>query len=69
MGETISVRDHAKPCEHGSLWAHWVKAAEAKWWQPPECLGGREMLLEQAREGLWAEVETKGEVSGRAVPG
>ena len=43
--DTINVRDHGQPCEHGSLWPHWINTANAKWWQEPECLGGREMLL------------------------
>ena len=55
--DTISVRDHGRPCEHGSLWPHWINAANAKWWQEPECLGGKEMLLRQVEDGVWEEVE------------
>jgi hypothetical protein len=54
--ETISVRDHDRPCEHGSLWAHWTNTAKARWWQEPECLGGRAMILRKVDEGVWMEV-------------
>jgi hypothetical protein len=39
------------------LWPHWEKASEAKWWQEPECLGGKEMILRSAGDGLWQEVD------------
>ena len=58
MSETISVRDHSRPCEHGSLWHHWEEIKNAKWWQEPECLGGREMILRRVDNGLWEEVTT-----------
>ena len=61
MSDTISVRDHSHPCQHGSLWPHWITVKDAKWWQQPECLGGREMILRRLREGVWAEVERDGE--------
>ena len=54
---SITVRDHGQPCEHGSLWPHWTNAAKAKWWQEPECLGGKEMILDRVRDGVWREVE------------
>lgn len=57
MSETITVRDHNQPCEHGSLWSHWVNAANAKWWQEPECLGGRMMTLQKTSDGTWQEIE------------
>lgn len=63
MSATISVRDHSQPCEHGSLWPHWLDAAEAKWWQEPECLGGRKMNLRSAGDGVWVEVEDEFEGS------
>ena len=56
MDELITVHDHSRPCEHGSLWPHWLKAADAKWWQTPECLGGRELILRCVGDGLWEEV-------------
>jgi hypothetical protein len=56
MDELITVRDHSRPCEHGSLWPHWLEAADAKWWQEPECLGGRELILRRVGNGLWEEV-------------
>lgn len=58
--DTIIVRDHGLPCEHGSLWPHWINASNAKWWQEPECLGGREMVLRRLDEGVWAEVHGDG---------
>lgn len=58
--DTINVRDHGEPCEHGSLWPHWINSANAKWWQEPECLGGREMILRQIDEGMWAEIYPDG---------
>jgi hypothetical protein len=57
MGDTISVRDHRRPCEHGSLWSHAVNPTKAKWWQEPECLGGREMILRSLGDGVWTEVD------------
>jgi hypothetical protein len=59
MSDTISVRDHSQPCEHGSLWPHWEHPAQAKWWQEPECLGGREMILRSLGAGMWAEDEAQ----------
>ena len=56
MGETISVRDHSRPCEHGSLWHHWTEIKNAKWWQEPECLGGWKMILRRVDNGLWEEI-------------
>ena len=56
-GNTIRVRDHSRPCEHGSLWHHWEKVSDARWWQEPECLGGKELVLRSAGEGWWREVE------------
>jgi len=58
--ETVSVRNHQRPCEHGSLWPHWLEAANAKWWQEPECLGGREMILRRLDDHTWAEIESPG---------
>jgi len=57
MGETISVRDHSEPCEHGSLWHHWTEIKNAKWWQEPECLGGRELILRRLDNGTWMEID------------
>jgi hypothetical protein len=57
MSESIRVRDHNQPCEHGSLWPHWINVAQARWWQEPECLGGREMILRPLPDGMWMEVE------------
>jgi hypothetical protein len=64
MDDTIRVRDHGRPCEHGSLWPHWIHAAEARWWKEPECPGGREMILRRVDDGLWREVA--GDDVGRA---
>lgn len=63
VSETITVRDHNKPCEHGSLWSHWVNAANAKWWQEPECLGGRKMTLQKTSDGTWREIKGADEPS------
>ena len=52
----MSVRDHSRPCEYGSLWPHWTEVAKAKWWQEPECLGGREIVLQQRPDGAWIEI-------------
>ena len=60
MSDTISVRDHSQPCEHGSLWHHWFVPSEAKWWQEPDCLGGREMILRRLDDETWVEVEQDG---------
>jgi hypothetical protein len=59
MAHTISVRDHAVACEHGYLWSHWITVTNAKWWQEPECLGGREMILLDLGGGMWRELPTK----------
>ncbi len=56
MDDVTTVRDHSKPCEHGSLWPHWIESTEARWWREPECLGGREMTLERVEDRLWREV-------------
>ena len=61
MGDTISVRDHSRPCEHGSLWPHWINAAHARWWKEPECLGGREMTLRRLDDAVWIEVDERDE--------
>lgn len=60
MEETISVRDHSRPCEHGSLWPHWLDSAKARWWREPECPGGREMTLRRLDDRTWEEVEPEG---------
>jgi hypothetical protein len=60
MTDIIKVRDHSRRCEHGSLWPHWFNAAKARWWQEPDCLGGREMTLRRVDDGVWAEVEEDG---------
>jgi hypothetical protein len=57
MSDIIRVRDHSRPCEHGSLWPHWAEVRTAKWWQEPDCLGGREMVLRRLGEGVWEEVD------------
>jgi hypothetical protein len=57
MSDIIRVRDHSRPCEHGSLWPHWAEVRKAKWWQEPDCLGGREMVLRRLGEGVWEEVD------------
>ena len=56
MDETISVRDHARTCEHGSFWPHRTEVKSAKWWQEPESLGGKEMILRQLGRSVWVEV-------------
>jgi hypothetical protein len=68
MSDTISVRDHTRPCEHGSLWPHWINAAEARWWKEPECLGGREMTLRNVGDGVWEELGVDGSEE-RSAPG
>ena len=60
MDDTIRVRDHSRPCEHGSLWSHWIEAPNAKWWQEPDCLGGRAMTLRRLDDGLWQEIDDDG---------
>lgn len=67
MADTISVRDHSKACEHGSLWTHWI-GAKPKWWQAPDCLGGKEMILRRAGDGAWIEVEDGEPAAGGTVP-
>jgi hypothetical protein len=58
MSGTIRVRDHSRPCEHGSLWPHWIGSpTKAKWWQGPDCPGGREMILRRVGDGVWREAE------------
>jgi len=57
MSDTITVRDHSQPCEHGSLWHHWFTATKRKWWQEPDCLGGKEMTLRGVGDGVWMEVD------------
>ncbi len=57
MSETISVRDHSQPCEHGSLFHHWISLKTARWWKEPECLGGKEMTLRRLPDGNWVEVD------------
>lgn len=63
-GDTVRVRDHARPCEHGRLWPHWITTKNAKWWQEPECLGGMEMILRRRPEGLWEEIPAEGTEQG-----
>lgn len=55
MNDTITVRDHSRPCEHGSLWSHW-DGRKGKWWQGPDCLGGTEIILQRREDGSWIEV-------------
>ncbi len=57
MSEPITVRDHSLPCEHGSLWPHWTEVSKAKWWQEPECLGGKRMVLQKVEDGVWQELD------------
>lgn len=64
MSDTINVRDHSQPCEHGSLWPHWINASKVRWWQEPDCLGGREMTLQRLHDGAWMEVEEDGGGNG-----
>ncbi len=56
MIETISVRDHSQPCEHGLLWPHWIDGKKARWWRAPECPGGREMVLRHVEKDLWTSL-------------
>lgn len=53
----IRLRDHSRPCEHGSMWAHFEEAGKGRWWKEPDCPGGRQMLLESAGDGLWRETD------------
>ncbi len=54
--ETITVHDHERTCEHGSLWPHWIEASNAKWWQKPECLGGHRMTLRHVSGDMWQDI-------------
>lgn len=63
MSDTITVHDHSEPCEHGSLWPHWLNAAKARWWHEPDCLGGKAMTLQHCGDGLWSEVEEQADSS------
>jgi hypothetical protein len=56
VDETIGVRDHGRPCEHGSRWPHWIESGKARWWREPECPGGREMILRRLDDRTWMEV-------------
>jgi len=56
MTSELRLRDHTRPCEHGSLWAHFLETRKGRWWKEPECPGGREIVLERAGEGIWREV-------------
>lgn len=56
MGERIVLRDHSQPCEHGSLWSHWINVRGARWWHEPEWVGGREIVLERLGNREWREV-------------
>ncbi|MCB2222647.1 MAG: hypothetical protein KQH83_00620 [Actinobacteria bacterium] len=59
-GEIVRVRDHTRPCEHGSLWQHWFEVSTARWWQEPDCPGGREMVLRRRPDGAWEEIDDGG---------
>lgn len=54
--EIITVHDHNRMCEHGSLWPHWITVANAKWWQEPECLGGHRIVLRRVDGDLWQDI-------------
>ncbi len=56
MSDTISLRDHTEPCEHGSLWSHFLNVAKSKWWHEPDCVGGRELIFQLQADGVWKEV-------------
>ena len=58
----IPVHDHSRPCEHGSLWPHWISVRDAKWWQEPECLGGVAMTLRRVGLSEWEQID--GEAAG-----
>ena len=53
----MTVHDHSQPCEHGSLWPHWIVVSEARWWQEPDCLGGKQLTLRRIDERTWEEVD------------
>jgi hypothetical protein len=57
MDDTIIVQDHTKLCEHGALWPHWSEVRKGKWWQNPDCPGGRTMVLQRQPDGSWREIE------------
>ena len=57
MEDTIRVRDHSQPCVHGRLWSHWINTTKARWWQEPDCLGGKEMILRRVEDGSLIEIE------------
>jgi hypothetical protein len=61
MDDIIRLRDHERPCEHGSLWPHAHTAAKSKWWQGPDCPGGREMVFQRVGDGVWSEIEDPGD--------
>ena len=67
MSDTISVRDHSQPCEHGSLWPHWFSARQAKWWQTPDCLGGHEMTLRRIYDDIPGEVFVQADLALRRL--
>lgn len=69
MRERITVRDHSQTCEHGSLWSHWVTSSKAKWWNEPECLGGRAISLEKVGSRLWKEVDAEPDDPETESPG
>ena len=54
--DQMRVRDHRRPCEHGSRWAHFDEMRKGRWWKEPDCPGGHEIVLERADDGLWREV-------------
>ena len=54
----IGVRDHSRPCEHGSLWAHFLETRKGRWWTEPDCPGGQEILLRRVEDGHWEEVDS-----------
>jgi hypothetical protein len=56
MAETIEVRDHSRPCEHGSRWSHWEEVRRGRWWKDPDCPGGASMVLSPIGDQTWAEV-------------
>jgi hypothetical protein len=57
MDDTLEVRDHRMPCEHGSRWSHWLEPTKARWWKDPDCPGGREIVLRRLEDGTWEEAE------------
>ena len=48
MTDTITVRNHDEPCEHGMKMSHYL----------PVCPGGREITLQQAY-GKWEPENVK----------